>query len=85
MVEDCVSGVLPYPSLLSTPVTLTLALSRRVGEGKHVAALHGFALVSLSKKGRVSFDQPHRREGLKHVPTYARLVHPWIPAFAGMT
>ena len=29
----CVDSCLPYPSRLSTPVTLTLALSRRAGEG----------------------------------------------------
>ena len=33
MVEASVGGDYPYPALLSAPVTLTLALSRRVGEG----------------------------------------------------
>ena len=31
--EKFVGDVLPYPALLSAPVTLTLALSRRAGEG----------------------------------------------------
>ena len=30
-----VGGVLPYPARLSAPVTLTLTLSRRAGEGKN--------------------------------------------------
>ncbi len=50
MVDDYVSGVLPYSSPLSALITLTLALSRRAGEGKRVAALHGFAMVSLSRE-----------------------------------
>ncbi len=49
VVDDWVSGVLPYPSPLSTPITLTLALSRRAGEGKRVAAVHGFAMVSRER------------------------------------
>ena len=48
VVEDCVSGILPRPSFLSAPVTLTLTLSCRAGEGKRVAVLHGFAMVSRS-------------------------------------
>ena len=54
VVDDCVSGVLPYPSRLSTPVTLTLALSRRAGEGIRPIASPGFAKVSP----RGSFAQP---------------------------
>ncbi len=42
-----VSGVLPYPARLSAPVTLTLALSRRAGEGICVIASRVFAVPFL--------------------------------------
>ncbi len=48
-----VGGGLPYPSLLSTPVTLTLALSRRAGEGTYPTASPGFAIVSFGGYPRV--------------------------------
>ena len=38
VVRVCVGSGLPYPTHLSTPVTLTLTLSRRAGEGKPLIA-----------------------------------------------
>ena len=35
-------GCLPCPALLSAPVTLTLALSRRAGEGGYVHSMERF-------------------------------------------
>ena len=46
--KECVGGCLPYPSRLSTPVTLTLALSRGAGEGSCPTVSPGFAMVSPS-------------------------------------
>ena len=39
LVLGCVGGCLGFPSRLSAPVTLTLALSRRAGEGNPSSAL----------------------------------------------
>ena len=47
VVQVFVGGCLPCPALLSAPVALTLALSRRAGEGIRPVASPGFAMLSL--------------------------------------
>ncbi len=51
VVKVFVGGCLPYPSRLSAPVTLTLSLSRRAGEGICPIASPVFAMVSRRGEG----------------------------------
>ena len=56
---------LPCPAHLSAPVTLTLTLSRRAGEGIYPAALHCFAVVSQREREKRGMfgDLPERVTG----------------------
>ena len=53
--REVVVGVLRYPAHLSTPVTLTLALSRRAGEGIYPIASPGSVVFNPLSRGRALF------------------------------